>query len=86
MRGSIGSLNASVAGSILLFEALGQRIPGDDRSPGVVRVRSATSGDIAPPDVPAEGAAGAPTSDAAAPASDATAPASDASELDELLP
>ena len=28
MRGSIGSLNAAVAGSILLFEALGQRDPG----------------------------------------------------------
>src|SRR6185503_14547567 len=28
MRGAIGSLNASVAGSILLFEALGQRDPG----------------------------------------------------------
>ncbi|HYN70790.1 MAG TPA: hypothetical protein VEX41_11365, partial [Candidatus Eisenbacteria bacterium] len=27
MRGSIGSLNAAVAGSILLFEALGQRDP-----------------------------------------------------------
>ena len=28
MKGSIGSLNAAVAGSILLFEALGQRDPG----------------------------------------------------------
>ena len=28
MRGAIGSLNASVAGSILLFEAVGQRDPG----------------------------------------------------------
>lgn len=28
MRGAIGSLNAAVAGSILLFEALGQREPG----------------------------------------------------------
>jgi 23S rRNA (guanosine2251-2'-O)-methyltransferase len=28
MRGAIGSLNAAVAGSILLFEALGQRDPG----------------------------------------------------------
>jgi hypothetical protein len=28
MRGAIGSLNAAVAGSILLFEAVGQREPG----------------------------------------------------------
>ncbi len=28
MRGAIGSLNAAVAGSVLLFEALGQREPG----------------------------------------------------------
>lgn len=40
MRGSIGSLNAAVAGSVLLFEALGQRDPdarplsdGDRREP-----------------------------------------------------
>jgi SpoU rRNA Methylase family len=32
MRGSIGSLNAAVAGSVLLFEALGQRDP-DARPP-----------------------------------------------------
>jgi hypothetical protein len=32
MRGVIGSLNAAVAGSILLFEALGQRDP--DARPG----------------------------------------------------
>ncbi len=30
MRGAIGSLNAAVAGSILLFEAVHQRHPGDD--------------------------------------------------------
>lgn len=32
MRGSITSLNASVAGSILLFEAVGQRFPSDERT------------------------------------------------------
>ena len=32
MRGVIGSLNASVAGSILLFEAVGQRFPSGERS------------------------------------------------------
>ncbi|HSG87069.1 MAG TPA: 23S rRNA (guanosine(2251)-2'-O)-methyltransferase RlmB [Candidatus Limnocylindrales bacterium] len=30
MRGAIGSLNAAVAGSILLFEAVAQRYPGDE--------------------------------------------------------
>lgn len=34
MRGSIGSLNAAVAGSILLFETLGQRDPGAKPAPG----------------------------------------------------
>jgi len=33
MRGSIGSLNAAVAGSILLFEAVSQRDPGGDTAP-----------------------------------------------------
>ena len=33
MRGAIGSLNAAVAGSILLFEALGQRDPGARPAP-----------------------------------------------------
>ena len=33
MKGSIGSLNAAVAGSILLFEALGQRDPGARPTP-----------------------------------------------------
>jgi 23S rRNA (guanosine2251-2'-O)-methyltransferase len=34
MRGAIGSLNAAVAGSILLFEALGQRDPAARPDPG----------------------------------------------------
>jgi len=33
MRGAIGSLNAAVAGSILLFEAVGQRGQAGERSP-----------------------------------------------------
>ena len=33
MRGSIGSLNAAVAGSILLFEAVAQRDPAGDAAP-----------------------------------------------------
>jgi 23S rRNA (guanosine2251-2'-O)-methyltransferase len=34
MRGAIGSLNAAVAGSVLLFEALGQRDPAAKPAPG----------------------------------------------------
>jgi 23S rRNA (guanosine2251-2'-O)-methyltransferase len=34
MRGAIGSLNAAVAGSVLLFEALGQRDPAAKPEPG----------------------------------------------------
>ena len=33
MRGAIGSLNAAVAGSILLFEAVAQRDPTGDAAP-----------------------------------------------------
>jgi 23S rRNA (guanosine2251-2'-O)-methyltransferase len=39
MRGSIGSLNAAVAGSILLFEALGQRAPDGQRDAAQERGR-----------------------------------------------
>jgi 23S rRNA (guanosine2251-2'-O)-methyltransferase len=43
MRGAIGSLNAAVAGSILLFEAVAQRDPGGAASPPAAasRARSA---------------------------------------------
>ena len=33
MHGAVGSLNAAVAGSVLLFEAVAQRDPGDARPP-----------------------------------------------------
>jgi 23S rRNA (guanosine2251-2'-O)-methyltransferase len=49
MRGAIGSLNAAVAGSILLFEALAQRDP--DPEAGAARERTSAGGD---------GSAGAP--------------------------
>jgi 23S rRNA (guanosine2251-2'-O)-methyltransferase len=41
MRGSIGSLNAAVAGSILLYEALGQRDPTADAAAPAAPARSA---------------------------------------------
>jgi 23S rRNA (guanosine2251-2'-O)-methyltransferase len=45
MRGAIGSLNASVAGSILLFEALAQRDPdGTSTRPAVATDPTAASG------------------------------------------
>ena len=63
MRGAIGSLNAAVAGSVLLFEALGQRDPGARPSPPatpprpvapVLREDSAAAADAAAPDVQAD--------------------------------
>ncbi|HEX7473643.1 MAG TPA: 23S rRNA (guanosine(2251)-2'-O)-methyltransferase RlmB [Candidatus Limnocylindrales bacterium] len=50
MRGAIGSLNASVAGSILLFEALAQRDPdGTSTRPAVATGPTAASGASATP-------------------------------------
>jgi 23S rRNA (guanosine2251-2'-O)-methyltransferase len=54
MRGSIGSLNAAVAGSVLLFEAVAQRDPTGDAAPA----RSASVPE--PPEEPPEGSAAAP--------------------------
>jgi 23S rRNA (guanosine2251-2'-O)-methyltransferase len=63
MRGAIGSLNAAVAGSVLLFEALGQREPDARPSPPVPPPRpvaavlpddSAAAADAAAPDVQAD--------------------------------
>jgi 23S rRNA (guanosine2251-2'-O)-methyltransferase len=54
MRGSIGSLNAAVAGSVLLFEAVAQRDPTGDAAPP----RSASVPE--PPEEPPEGSAAAP--------------------------
>ena len=58
MRGAIGSLNAAVAGSIMLFEAVAQRDPTGDAAPP----RSASV-----PELP-EGAGPAPEGVAAEPA------------------
>ena len=67
MRGAIGSLNAAVAGSILLFEAVAQRDPAGDAAPP----RSASASELpegaAPP---AEDAAGEPEAVAAEPAAE----------------
>jgi 23S rRNA (guanosine2251-2'-O)-methyltransferase len=48
MRGAIGSLNAAVAGSVLLFEAVAQRDPGADRGQRV----NAGDDEIEPPQAP----------------------------------
>lgn len=50
MRGSIGSLNAAVAGSILLYEASGQR---DQRPPAEPARAASPASDPAPPGAPA---------------------------------
>ena len=63
MRGAIGSLNAAVAGSVLLFEALGQREPDARPSPPVTPPRPAAPVqpvDPATPDLPAAPEAHAP--------------------------
>jgi 23S rRNA (guanosine2251-2'-O)-methyltransferase len=44
MRGAIGSLNAAVAGSILLFEAVAQRDPGGAASPPATASRARAAG------------------------------------------
>ncbi len=52
MRGAIGSLNAAVAGSIMLFEAVAQRDPDDKGS----KPRPAEAAEPAEPAEPAEAA------------------------------
>ncbi|HEX5588934.1 MAG TPA: 23S rRNA (guanosine(2251)-2'-O)-methyltransferase RlmB [Candidatus Limnocylindrales bacterium] len=79
MRGAIGSLNAAVAGSVLLFEALGQRQP--DARPGV------PAATMRPAPVPGwAGAAADVTPGAAdtAPADDAAPPEGAAPTEDEV--
>ena len=68
MRGSVGSLNAAVAGSIVLFEALGQRgVPDAPVAAGQV----AEPADASPEDTPAtDGEAPRPGSDPIAPIDD----------------
>jgi 23S rRNA (guanosine2251-2'-O)-methyltransferase len=96
MRGSIGSLNAAVAGSILAFEVLAQRDPEGHSRPSVPEPHGPQPAGAAPRDVtdpPAnisdESAGGTDASanidagSAAAPAADPAAPAADE---DALLP
>jgi 23S rRNA (guanosine2251-2'-O)-methyltransferase len=77
MHGQIESLNAAVAGSVLLFEAVAQRDPDDRRetarTPGVTRAlpeprrgTSARKAAIEPSTEPAESAASEPVPEAAA--------------------
>lgn len=59
MRGAIGSLNAAVAGSILLFAAVAQRDPGGDGAPERQRPRTfdeISAGSSGEPDASASGA------------------------------
>ena len=55
MRGAIGSLNAAVAGSVLLFEAAAQRDPdGHGRDATRSETTAATEGSVIPPDPPSD--------------------------------
>jgi hypothetical protein len=64
MRGAIGSLNAAVAGSILLFEALAQREPAVPSKPGGSEPRRGSGERVAPRAEPAGPAEPAPESPA----------------------
>jgi 23S rRNA (guanosine2251-2'-O)-methyltransferase len=86
MRGAIDSLNAAVAGSILLFEALAQRDPGGTsrpRAPGVFapvppRPEVATADDEATPAPDEDGASdGAPVASPEVRPPEGTAPPSE---------
>jgi hypothetical protein len=66
MRGAIDSLNAAVAGSILLFEALAQRDPtgsgGGRRAPGGATLNGPEPVPAADPAGPGEPSSGEPSS------------------------
>jgi len=83
MRGSIGSLNAAVAGSILLFEALGQRVPDAKPASGVGTTLRAPRGrgepDRLEPTVDTDEAV-TPGDEAPAPVADTAGPAEVKSE------
>ena len=70
MRGAIGSLNASVAGSILLFEALAQRDPEGKATrparPAAATAKEAPSGDEGPAEGPADATTAKPAKAASA--------------------
>jgi 23S rRNA (guanosine2251-2'-O)-methyltransferase len=92
MRGSIGSLNAAVAGSVLLFEAVAQRDP-DGRATTASVVGHPAEGSVEGQDPPTPGATAAPDPSESATASgtpetqDATtAPEPEASSDPDLLP
>ena len=90
MRGSIGSLNAAVAGSILLFEAVAQRDP-EGRAAPPQSDRESDPGQAGPPEpLPADGDAAeqAPAADKESPrADDVAEPGQPASATEEdLLP
>jgi 23S rRNA (guanosine2251-2'-O)-methyltransferase len=95
MRGSIGSLNAAVAGSILLFEAVAQRDPAGRPDPRPVatevgETKEATAQPVATGDRAAESPPSPTkprTNEAAQPATEAAAPdvPADAADAD-LLP
>ena len=88
MRGAIGSLNAAVAGSILLFEAVAQRDPAGDTAPPRSAPLSELPDALAPaPDDPAQDPEVVAPEPAAEPHAEPYPEAqASASEADELLP
>ena len=93
MRGMVGSLNAAVAGSILLFEASVQRDPAGTAAPPAGSPpdqEPQAEPDVSPPEAEATEDAGTdpPAEDAPAASADDPAQPSDAppGERDDLLP
>jgi 23S rRNA (guanosine2251-2'-O)-methyltransferase len=82
MRGVVGSLNAAVAGSILLFEAVSQRDPTGEATPP----RSAPEPVLPEPAPSAEAGEPVPNPAPEPPAAEVRSPVDAPAEEDELLP
>jgi 23S rRNA (guanosine2251-2'-O)-methyltransferase len=82
MRGVVGSLNAAVAGSILLFEAVAQRDPTGETTPP----RSAPEPILPEPAPSAEAGEPVPNPAPEPPAAEVRSPVDAPAEEDELLP
>lgn len=89
MRGAVGSLNAAVAGSILLFEAVAQRDPEGRRQPATVAAWPTPSRER-PASAPDDAGSGEPAPNHNLPAitsaEDAAGPSGDASEASPEAP
>ena len=87
MRGIVGSLNAAVAGSVLLFEAVAQRDPaGTGERPPAAEPNTGVEADGPAVEPATEPAASSQDPDATTPEPDATAPEPVDDGSPDLLP